>query len=154
MSPSSYLFVRNISLLFNILNFCRESINKWYEIIKEKKRIRVVNLHNNLSLDHYLLSNKPYLISWNKSKKDMPIYDIINFYKIYYKDFDFNDLIRVYESYYPLLEEEKYLLLCLICMPSKIELSSSEYDRCIEIDCFYNYLSNSFKLVNDYDDKK
>ena len=150
MSPSSYLFVRNISLLFNILNFCRESINKWYEIIKEKKRIRVVNLHNNLSLDHYLLSNKPYLISWNKSKKDMPIYDMINFYKIYYKDFDFNDLIRVYESYYPLLKEEKILLLCLISIPSKLEFNNDSYNMCLKIDSFYKYINNSLSLIDDY----
>ena len=45
-------------------------------IIEEKKRIRVVQLHNNLNLEHYLVEdNKPYLISWRKSRRDIPIYD-------------------------------------------------------------------------------
>ncbi len=152
MSPSNYLFVRNISMLFKVLNYCRDAIERWYNIIKDKGRIRVVNLHNNLSLEHYLLSDKPYFISWDKSKRDMPIYDIIIFYKKYYNDFDFCELIRIYESYYPLLKEEKILLLCLISLPDKLDFDMNEYDMCIKVNDFYEYLSNSMKLVSDSKD--
>ncbi len=149
MSPSNYFFMRNVSMLFSCLNYCKEEINKWHDLIKDIKRIRVVNLHNNLSLDHYLLSSKPYLISWNKSKRDMPIYDLIVFYKKYYMEFDFCELIRVYESYYPLLKEERILLYCLLSIPDKINFDKSEYDNCLEVLNFYEYISSTNKLIND-----
>lgn len=149
MSPSNYFFIRNISLIFKMLNYCRNNISKWYDIVNDKKRVRVVNLHNNLSLDHYLSSNKGYFISWDKSRRDMPIYDIIIFYKRYFREFDFCELIRVYESYYPLLKEEKILLLCLLSIPSKLEFVNDEYDMCIKIDSFYEYLNSVWKLIND-----
>jgi len=73
MSPSSYLISRNISMVFEVLGFCRYNINKWYEIISEKKRVRVVNLHNNLSMDHFIKGDGDFLISWEESKRDLPI---------------------------------------------------------------------------------
>lgn len=79
----------------------------------------------------------------------MPIYDIIIFYKRYFREFDFCELIRVYESYYPLLKEEKILLLCLLSIPSKLEFVNDEYDMCIKIDSFYEYLNSVWKLIND-----
>jgi len=92
MSPSNYLFVRNVSKLFASLDYARYQINNWYNIIEEKKRVRVVNIHNNLRVEHYLLEDKPYLISWGNSKRDIPIYDLINLYKNYYSEMDFCDL--------------------------------------------------------------
>ncbi|MBQ6494554.1 MAG: hypothetical protein IJI49_00975 [Bacilli bacterium] len=149
MSPSNYYFIRNVSLLFSNLNFCRYAIEEWLKLIKEKKRIRVVNLHNNLSLDHFLLSDKSYFISWEKSKRDMPIYDLINFYKKYYDDFDFSELFGIYESFYPLLREEKLLLLCLISIPDKLLFNDNEYDMCNNINNFYNYIKASLRIVED-----
>ena len=90
MSPPSY----SISKLFSALNYAKNNIDKWYSIIEKKKRIRIVNIHNNLSLDHYLLSERPYLISWRLSKKDLPIYDLLKLYKKYYKELDFFDLLK------------------------------------------------------------
>ena len=150
MAPSKYLFIRNITKVFQALNYCKYNIEKWYDIINEKKRIRIVNLHNNLSLDHYLLSNKPYFISWNESRKDMPIYDMINLYKKYYLDLDFCELLRNYEISYPLLPEEKILFFTLISIPDKLEFSKSEYNNCQKVKKFYDYLNTSEKLLSDY----
>jgi hypothetical protein len=150
MSPSNYLFIRNISKVFQALNYCKNNINKWYDIINEKKRIRVVNIHNNLSLDHYLLSDKPYLISWEYSKKDMPIYDLIKLYKKYYLELDFCDLLRNYEMNYPLLLEEKILFFCLISVPDKIDFNDTEYNMCIKVKKFYDYINVSEKFMSDY----
>lgn len=150
MSPSNYLFIRNISELFSSLSYCRYQLDKWYEIIEEKKRIRIVNIHNNLSLDHYLADNKPYLISWRRSKRDIPIYDLINLYKKYYRDLDFCDLLRTYEMHYPLLPEEKILFFTLVSLPDKIDFNDTEYNLCKKIKKFYDYLLNTDKLINDY----
>ncbi len=153
MSPSNYLFIRNISKIFQALNYCKININKWYDLIKNKKRIRIVNIHNNLSLEHYLFADKPYFISWRLSKKDMPIYDIINFYKKYYDELDFSDLLRIYELQYPLLKEEKLLLFCLISMPGKLEFNEREYDMCLKVSNFYNRIYSSEKIINDTEEK-
>lgn len=149
MSPSNYYFMRNISLLFKDLVFCKRTIEEWYSIIKEKKRVRVVTLHNNLSLDHFLLSDNGYFISWDNSKRDMPIYDLIKFYKRYYNDFDFSELFNIYESCYPLLKEEKLLLLCLIAIPSKLVFDKNDYDMCLEVNDFYSYINAFFRIVED-----
>ena len=153
MSPSNYLFIRNISKIFQALNYSRINIDKWYNLIKSKKRVRIVNLHNNVSLDHYLLADKPYLISWRLSKKDMPIYDIINFYKKYYNELDFSELLRIYEVNYPLLKEEKILLFCLLSIPSKLEFTDNEYDMCLKVSRFYEYIYSSEKLIDDNEEK-
>lgn len=150
MSPSSYLFIRNITLVFHALNYCRHNIEKWYKIIDEKKRIRIVNIHNNISLDHYLLDNRPNFISWRLSKRDMPIYDLIKFYKKYYLELDFCELLRNYELVYPMLLEEKLLFFCLISLPEKLEFNDSEYNLCLSIKKFYDYLNNSDKFIMDY----
>lgn len=151
MSPSHYYFVRNISKVFASLDYCRVHIDRWYKIIEEKKRVRVVQLHNNLSLDHYLISDdRPYLISWRLTKRDMPIYDLINLYKQYYKDLDFVELLRKYESSYPMLVEERELFFVLISMPDKLDFSDREYDMCNRVKRFYDYLFTSEKLIIDY----
>ena len=151
MSPSHYYFIRNVSKVFASLDFCRYHIDKWYKLIEDKKRIRVVQLHNNLDLDHYLVSdNKPYLISWRRSKRDIPIYDLISMYKKYYKEFDFCELVREYEMSYPLLPEEKELFFVLISIPEKLEFNNSEYNMCINVNKFYDYLLTSERLISDY----
>ena len=150
MSPSNYLFIRNISRVFQALNYSKYNIEKWYKIIDEKKRIRVVNIHNNLSLEHYLVGEKPCFISWKYSKRDMPIYDLIKLYKRYYANLDFCELLRNYEIPYPLLPEEKLLLVSLISIPERIEFNESEYNLCLKIKKFYDYLNSTEKFISDY----
>lgn len=150
MSPSNYLFIRNISKLFASLDYSKYQLNNWYNIIEEKKRIRVVNIHNNLSLEHYLLEDRPYLISWDSSKRDLPIYDLITLYKKYYKELDFCDLFRIYESNYPLLNEEKNLLFCLLTVPDKLDFNDTEFNCCKKVKKFYEYLFATERLINDY----
>lgn len=150
MSPFQYLFIRNISKIFISLNYAHYCIDEWYKIISEKKSVRMVNIHNNLTLEHYLVSDKHYLISWSKSKLDMPIYDLINLYKLYYEDFDFCDLLKEYERGYPWLLEEKRLFFCLISIPEKILFDASNYELCKRIKKFYIFLDASRKFANDY----
>ena len=151
MSPSHYYFIRNISKVFASLDYCKYHIEKWYKIIEDKKRIRVSQIHNNLSLDHYLVNNdRPYLISWRKSIRDIPIYDLINLYKKYYKDLDFFELIRKYEMNYPMLPEEKELFFVLISIPEKLDFRDNEFNMCRKIQKFYDYLLTSEKLIIDY----
>lgn len=154
MSPVEYLIARNISKIYESLNYSKENINKWYELVKNKRRIRVVNIHNNLSLEHYIKGNKPYLISWEKSKIDNPIYDLYNLYLNHYLDFDFSELFLNYESKYPLLKEERILLFSLMTIPWKFEFDDTEYNLCKNARMLFDYLYKTEKLVTEYNYQK
>lgn len=154
MSPVEYLIARNISKIYESLNYSKENINKWYELVKNKRRIRVVNIHNNLSIEHYIKGNKPYLISWEKSKIDNPIYDLYNLYLNHYLDFDFSELFLNYESKYPLLKEERILLFSLMTIPWKFDFDDTEYNLCKNARKLFDYLYKTEKLVTEYNYQK
>lgn len=129
MSPSEYLIARNISKIFSCIYFCKNELEQWYEIVKNEKRKRVVTLHNNLKLDNIIRNKSVYLIGWEYSKIDSPIYDFINFYNNYALYFDFRSLLNEYERIFPFKEEEKKLLSVLISIPSKISNTEKEYNK-------------------------
>lgn len=150
MSPSSYLIARNINIIFESIYFSKDKIEEWYKKIENNKNERVVNIHNNINLDHYRKSDKPYLISWNKSRIDSPIYDLLSFYQNHYLDLDFDDLFHHYESSYPLKEEERLLLFTYMAIPPKIEIENSEYKMCIKINKIIDYLYKTSNLIMNY----
>lgn len=132
-SPSENLLARNISIIFDTLNFENNLLNKWQEIVKEKRKQRYVVIHNNLDIDHFLKNQNNYLISWDKSKIDLPIYDLYKLYKKNNLKYDFETLLKRYERTYPLLEEEKLLFHILILLPDKIEFNNNEFEMCQKI---------------------
>lgn len=150
MSPSGYLIARNINIIFSSIYYAKHNLEEWYKKIDNNKNERVVNIHNNISLDHYIKNEKPYLISWNKSRIDSPIYDLLSFYKNHYLDFDFDDLFHFYESGYPLKEDERLLLFTYMAIPYKIEIISDEYKMCIKINKMIEYLYKTSNLIMNY----
>ena len=153
MSPSNYLIARNIGKIYGMLNYCHYSLEKWYEKIKDKKKMRVVNIHNNVTIDHYRKKDKPYFVSWNKSKIDSPIYDLLIFYKNHYLDFDFSELFLMYESRYRLTEDERLLLFIYMAIPPKIEVNEREYDLCKKHRKVLDYIYKTDDLISQYNNK-
>ena len=154
MSPSDYLISRNISFIYSAINFAKRNIDYWYKLIENKRKVRVVVNHNNLSLEHYLKEDKPYLISWEKSKIDMPIYDLISLYNNHYLDFDFTELLKIYLSKYPLTKEEITLFLGIISIPNKIVQSNSQYKTVLNIRRQLDYIYKTSELVKEYNIKQ
>jgi len=154
MSPSSYLIARNINIIFESIYFAKDNIDTWYKMIENNKNERVSYIHNNINLDHYIRNDKPYLISWNNSRIDNPIYDLLSFYKNHYLDFDFDDLFHFYESSYSLKEEERLLLFTYMAIPSEIEVLNDEYKMCININKMIDYLYKTSNLILNYQGKK
>lgn len=150
MSPSSYLIARNINIFFRSIYFAKDTLEQWYKIVEDNKNERVVNIHNNINLDHYIKSDKPYLISWNKSRIDSPIYDLLSYYQNHYLELDFYDLFHYYESNYPLKEEERLLLFTYMAIPSKIEIEENEYKMCIKANKIIDYLYKTSNLIMNY----
>lgn len=150
MSPANYLIARNISVIYSALNYSKENIDKWYKLVEDKRKARVVLLHNNLSLDHYLKSDRPYLISWDKSRVDMPIFDLVSLYKRHYLEFDFASIMSSYLNKYPLTKEEMILFLTIISIPSKIKYTDSEYKNVLNIRNIIDYVYKTHELVTKY----
>ncbi len=154
MSPSEYLLARNCSKIFGSLNYCKKEIKAWLDIIKNKKKQRFVVLHNNLDLSHFIKNKDYYLLNWEKSKIDIPIFDIYKLYKRNAIDFDFSSLLKLYEKSYPLLEEERKLFFILISLPDKIEFSNNELEDCIKISKFIDYMYKTESLLSPYYSKE
>jgi len=150
MSPAEYLLARHISKIYLSLAFCKREINNWYQLIKGKRKQRLVTIHNNLEVDHLLESDGMYLTSWEKYKNDMPIYDIYNLYKKHYFDLDFFELLRVYENKYLLLPEERKLLFVLISIPEHIDFSSDQYQNCKLVNKYLDYVYKTEEFISNY----
>lgn len=146
MSPSEYLLARNITKIFNSLNDLNIEIKEWYKLVENKKKERLVVLHNNLELNHFIRNDNSFLISWNKAKIDMPIFDLYKFY-LKNSDCDFLDLLKVYEENYPLLEDERKLLFILIKMPSLIDSNENEYINTFNIRKMINSILRGEELL-------
>ena len=149
MSPSDYLIIRNCSFIYSNLRYCRDSLDKWYKIVSNKQKERVVTLHNNLKLDNVLEGNKKYLISWDRSFKASPIYDLYNLFNNTYDVVDFSSLYKLYLSKYQLLEEEQLLFFTLISMPHKINLEDNEIKQCLTIRKDLDKLDRINKFILD-----
>lgn len=150
MSPSEYLLARNISFIFKSIELGREYVNQWLEDVNGLNKMRMTIVHNNLDLSHYIRNSKDYLISWDKSKIDIPVFDLYNLYNNHFMDFDFFELLKRYESVYPLKKYELELFFILITMPSKIEFNDTEFNMCKCIGNEIDRLYKSNSLIEEY----
>lgn len=150
MSPSNYLIARNITIIYSSLEYAKKYINIWYKQVENIRKIRVVTIHNNLSLEHYIKEDKPYLISWSNSKIDIPLYDIISVYKNHYLEFNFEEILQIYFDKYPYTTEEMILFLVLISIPDKIKYDKKEYNTVINIRNIIDYIYKSSQIVKKY----
>lgn len=150
MAPSHYLLALNISKIYSALIFCRSELDNWYELIKNSTRQRVAFIHNNLDLDHLLYDDGPYLISWDKSKVDLPIYDLVHLYERYYKKTDFEILFNIYQKKYPLNKEELKLFFIMISIPKKIEFLNDESQNIKNVRDLIESLNKGDKLIRPY----
>ena len=150
LSPSEYLLVRNISLIYSVLDNSEFLLNKVYSVIKNSKSIRVSLLHNNPDLNHLIINDYEYLVSWDKSYFDSPIYEIELFYRKYYRDVDLNDLLKIYENINELTKIEKKILLINLSIPKEIKLTSDIYLDTKLINDEVNYLNKVYELLIKY----
>jgi len=146
-SPSHYLLLRNMYKIFAALNFCIEELDNWYDSVKNDLKERVAFIHNNLETDHFIKNNKDYLISWEKSKIDSPVLDLINFYQKEYMNLDFETLMNRYLKNYPLKDNEKKLFSIVISIPPAIIIEGSEMTIQRRIRKMLDYIFKTEKLV-------
>ncbi len=130
-SPSKYLFLRNYSKINAALNYSETELDNWYSLVKEKKSERISLIHNNLSLDHYIRSDKDYLISWDNAKFDTPILDLVKLYQNNFWELEFNTIFNKYLSVSNLSEQEEKLFFIIISLVPEIKFTDNEF-KCIQ----------------------
>ena len=153
-SPSEYLLLRNISLIFTSIDSSSFFINKWYEKVKDNYKRRISKIHGNLSLSHIIEEESPYLISWDNSRDSSPVIDFLIFFKNNYLDIDFNNLYDIYNLKYPLLIDEKLLLYAHLLLPEKLDLKASEILNTKEVYKLIEYLKRANELVSKHYSKE
>lgn len=150
MAPSEYLFMQNCSKILSSLDFAKRELDEWFELVKTEDKQRVCFIHNNICLEHYLKSDQDYFISWEKSKIDSPILDLVHFYQTDYFNVEFSSLFQKYQEKFPLHEAEKKLFFILISLPRKVTLSDSEFQNCKMVRECLDYLYKTEALIRPY----
>lgn len=151
MSPSNYLLVRNITKIYSAIYYCKTQLEEFYNIVKNNPKKRVSLIHNNIELSHLLRNENSYLISWDNAKFDIPVYDLIKFYKKNYNDVDFTNLFKLYESKYPLHNEERKLLFISLSIPDKLDLTKdNEFIKTKKVNDLLLYLQKTDDLILQY----
>lgn len=153
MSPANYLLIRNISIIYLALNESRKYIDKWYSIVTESHKVRYAYIHGNLEESHLIEGNNLYFISWDRSRIDLPIYDIETFYRKSFIDIGIREILEIYESKYPLKKEEKYLLIALLLIPEKIDITIKEYYKVKKVTNLILYLDKTLSFL-EYNSNK
>ena len=152
-SPSELYYLKNMSIIFIVLDEIEQYLDEWYQIIKKEEKVRMSLIHNNLELSHILESSKPYLISWDKSEYNLPIYDFILFYKKEFNNLNFSDLLTIYKNNTNIKKEELLMLYIEILMPDKIILDNTEIKNIYDLTYQNLYLKKTYYLVSK-DNKK
>lgn len=150
MSPSSYLFARNYTIIMSNLYYIEKELNKWYKLVKDKTKERVCVVHNNLKKDNFFRGKKNILTGWDNYLVDTPVLDIYKLYRSEYNNVDMEYLLKVYNENNKLNEEEIILFNILISMPLNTNEELNEYDKVKEIkSClFYIYKTSNFIKSN------
>ena len=148
MKPSSYLIARNYSIIVQSLDFASSSLEKWFKSVENNLSDRVCVIHNNLSLDHFIFSDKPYLISFDRAMVDTPVLDLYILYKKEFNNLNFDLLFNEYNNIFALNDDEKLLFYVLISITPKIEIYNDEFNDCININYIFKYIYKTLKFIN------
>ena len=150
-SPSMYLLIRNISLIYYLLEYSEKEIDKWYQSIPKEKNVRVCLLHNNISIEHLIVNENKYLINWDKSYFGNPINDIVSFYKKYYQNLGLEEVLKIYENKNKLSNLEKELLLIKLSLPERFVLTKDTFNDTKLINDELSYLTKVYDYVKKSD---
>jgi len=149
-SPSEYLLLTNTSKILSSLGFSKRELESWYQKTEKLTRYRICQIHNNLSLEHFHKNNKDTILSWENSRKDSPVLDLIKFYKCSYFNLNFETILENYWHICPWSEEEKQLFFLMISLPPKFVDKGSEFEKVKKIREVLDYIYKTETLIRPY----
>ncbi len=150
MAPSKYEFVRNYSKIKAALDFSARELDEWYSLVQDKKSERISLIHNNLSLDHFLRSEKDYLISWDQAKFDTPVLDLVKLYQNNFWELEFATIYEKYLGITSLTEQEQKLFFVLISLVPEFEFQDNEFNNCKNLGKILDYVYKTEAFLAPY----
>lgn len=126
MSPFELQFCTYFNEIYKASMYALRSLENWYEIVKNEKKIRMTIVHGKLSPDHLLFDERgySYFINFEKCRQDLPIFDLYPYIKQSYQTHPLSsisiDWYKGYCKYFPLKEEEENLLKCRLARPKEL----------------------------------
>lgn len=146
-SPSMYLLIRNISLLYYLTDYSLDYLNTWYKEVIKEKSMRISLLHNNVDINHLIINGDRYLINWDKAYFENPVYDFLSFYRKYYQYLSLNDALNIYESKNKLSKIEIDFLLIILSIPKIINITNNTYQDTKIINNEILYLNTIYEYI-------
>ncbi len=148
-SPSSWLLLMNNQLFFQAIDEAKKHIEKFLDLSKELKQLRVSLIYQNFDYQHIILkSNK--IISTEKMCIAPPIYDLKYLFDYSFNgSIDLSGFIKEYLDNFTLLEYEKEWLLGLLFIPSfnfKALEGYKELEAIVAITRSIQHFKNAFEL--------
>lgn len=153
MSPAESLLMKNISKFYKSLQYAEHKIDLWYQEKIKLKRERLVQLHNNIKLEHFLVDDIPYFISWDKSEKGLVIFDFLSFYQNEYQELEMSSLFDIYQSKYKFSPDELLLFQALIAIPTKVTFTKTNYINTLEVKKRVDYIEKTNEFLSKYYEK-
>ncbi|WP_071395937.1 spore coat protein YsxE [Bacillus tuaregi] len=127
MSPFELLFCTYYHTVKQALFFSKQKLNDWYEGTKEKEKARIVIVHGNMAIDHFIFDEKGYgyFINFEKADIGAPIHDLLPFMARSLKGYlkqseEMVDWLYTYFKYFPLKEDEMQLFLSYLAHPGNL----------------------------------
>lgn len=149
-SPAEQLLMNNISDIHKLINYSEKSLEEWYKVKKTSHKERVAQLHNNLKLTNFIKSEKTYFINWDKSIKDLVIYDFLIFYKNEFFNLEMSSLFSIYQTKYAYTIDEHLLFKTLLSLPEKVTLKKTNYINTIEVNKIIKYVKKTKIFISEY----
>lgn len=147
LSPAQYLLMKNISMFYRVLRIAKERLDEWFNI--GNRNVREVLLVGNTGLDNFRVGEKNYFVDFKGVRKDLVIYDLVDFYKREATNIEFSSLFDFYNSKYQLTRDELYLFFAMICIPDKIIFSKSNYQDTLKVRKLVDYVFLTFSFVSE-----
>lgn len=149
-NPFENLFMDYYSKIDSAISFSLNELDKWHSIILNKDKQRVSLIHNNLDLSHFIKSDRDYIISFDKSKIDTPILDLVTFYKREYDRINFEEFFEKYLYSFNLNDDELKLFFTFISMPWEIKVTDNIFADTSNLSTMINYLNKTESLIRPY----
>ena len=148
-SPSNWLLLMNNQLFYKAIDEAKTHLDKFQELSKDIKQLRVSLIYQNFDYSHIILkSNK--IIGTNKISIAPPIYDIKYLFDYsFIGSIDLTGFLKNYLDKFKLLEYEKEWLLGLLFIPSfnfKALEGYKELDAIVAITRSIQHFRNAFEL--------
>jgi len=151
LSPGEYLLINNISKIYSLFRISKRRLDSFYESFSGKVREAV--LVGNVSLSNFRVGDKNYFIDFRNSKKDLVIYDLVDFYRNEATSVNFPSLFNLYNSKYQLNQNEFDLFCALISLCDKFKFSKDNYKDTLRVRKLVDYVNVTLSFLSEKEEE-